>query len=142
MGISTMLGNDTFFICYIVVMCVQMGATIDYAILLSNNYIENRKIMNVKDSMAHAMESSITTILTSGSILVIATLIIGLVSEVSIVSDLGLLLSRGCLISVLMIIFALPQFLMLTDKAIERSSYKKEFYSDSVKVEAKTLNAK
>lgn len=142
MGISTMLGNDTFFICYIVVMCVQMGATIDYAILLSNNYIENRKIMNVKDSMAHAMESSITTILTSGSILVIATLIIGLVSKVSIVSDLGLLLSRGCLISVLMIIFALPQFLMLTDKAIERSSYKKEFYSDSVKVEAKTLNAK
>ena len=142
MGISTMLGNDTFFICYIVVMCVQMGATIDYGILLTNNYIQNRKYMNEKDAMREAMASSITTIITSGSILVIATLIIGLVSKVSIISDLGLLLSRGCLISVLMIIFALPQCLMLCDKIIEKTSYKTEFYKDSVKVEAKHIEAK
>lgn len=142
MGISTMLGNDTFFICYIVVMCVQMGATIDYGILLTNNYIQNRKYMNEKDAMREAMASSITTILTSGSILVIATLIIGLVSKVSIISDLGLLLSRGCLISVLMIIFALPQCLMLCDKIIEKTSYKTKFHKDSVKVEAKHIEAK
>lgn len=141
MGISTMLGNETFFICYIVVMCVQMGATIDYGILLTNNYITYRKEMNVKDAMIHAMESSITTILTSGSILVLATLIIGLVSKVSIVSDLGLLLSRGCLISVLMIILCLPQCLMLCDKIIEKTSYKNEFYKDSVRVEAKHIKA-
>ena len=130
MGISTMFGNDIFFICYIVVMCVQMGATIDYGILLTNNYIENRKKYDVETSMSLALSNSITTILTSGSILVLATLIIGLVSKVSIVSDLGLLLSRGCLISVLMIIFVLPQCLILLDKVIEKTSFKTKFYHE------------
>ena len=91
--------------------------------------------MNVVDSMKSAMASSITTILTSGSILVLATLIIGLVSRVSIVSDLGLLLSRGCLISVIMIIFCLPQFLILTDKLIEKTSFGVKFYKGENEVE-------
>ena len=129
MGISTMTGNNIFFVCYIVVMCVQMGATIDYGILLTNNYKENRKNYGVMDSMSLAMSSSLPTILTSGSILILATLIIGLVSKVSIISDLGLLLSRGCLISVLMIIFALPQCLILADKIIEKTTFKTEFYA-------------
>ena len=129
MGISTLFGQDIFFVCYIVVMCVQMGATIDYAILLTNNYKENRKTMNRVNAMGKAMNSSLTTILTSGSILVLATLIIGLVSKVKIISDLGLLLSRGCLISVLTIIFCLPQFLILFDKVIEKTSYKSKFYN-------------
>lgn len=127
MGISTVFGKEIFFICYIVVMCVQMGATIDYGILLTNNYIQNRKKYSRKDSMALAMNSSIATILTSGSILVLATLIIGLVSKVSIVSDLGMLLSRGCLISLLMIIFVLPQCLIICDKVIEKTSVKTKF---------------
>ena len=142
MGISTICGNETFFICYIVVMCVQMGATIDYGILLTNNYINYRKTLNVKDAMVLAMESSITTILTSGSILVIATLIIGLVSKVSIISDLGMLLSRGCLISVIMILLCLPQCLMLLDKVIEKTSHKTTFYHDKEKVELKPIHAK
>ena len=129
MGISTLVGQDIFFVCYIVVMCVQMGATIDYAILLTNNYKENRKTMNKVNAMGKALNSSLTTILTSGSILVLATLIIGLVSKVKIISDLGLLLSRGCLISVLTIIFCLPQFLILFDKVIEKTSYKSKFYN-------------
>lgn len=129
MGISTLVGQDIFFVCYIVVMCVQMGATIDYAILLTNNYKENRKTMNKVNAMGKALNSSLTTILTSGSILVLATLIIGLVSKVKIISDLGLLLSRGCLISVLTIIFCLPQFLILFDKVIEKTSYKAKFYN-------------
>ena len=128
MGISTIFGNDIFFICYIVVMCVQMGATIDYGILLTNNYIENRKQYDVQTSISMALSNSISTILTSGTILVLATLIIGLVSKVSIISDLGLLLSRGCLISVLMIIFVLPQCLILLDKIIEKTSFKTKFY--------------
>lgn len=127
MGISTLMGNEIFFICYMVVMCVQMGATIDYGILLTSNYINNRKKYSVKDSMSLALSSSISTILTSGSILVLSTLIIGLVSKVSIVSDLGLLLSRGCLISVLMIVFVLPQCLMICDKIIEKTSIKTKF---------------
>ncbi len=128
MGINVMFGNLTFFICYIVVMCIQMGATVDYAILLTSNYLENRKTMIKSKAMGKALESSIMTILTSGSILVIAALIVGLVSKVSIISELGLLLSRGCLISILLIVFALPQTLLLFDKIIEKTSYKQKFY--------------
>lgn len=130
MGISTMTGNEIFFICYMVVMCVQMGATIDYGILLTNNYINNRKQQDMKTAMSQAMSSSISTILTSGSILVLATLIIGLVSKVSIVADLGLLLSRGCLISILMILGVLPQCLMICDQVIEKTSIKTKFYHE------------
>ncbi len=130
MGLSTMFGEDIFFICYIVVMCVQMGATIDYGILITNHYIENRKTMNKVNAMGKAMNSSLMTVFTSGSILVLATLIIGLVSRVKIVSDLGLLLSRGCFISVLMILFVLPQFLILFDKVIEKTSFKTKFYNN------------
>ena len=130
MGISTMTGNEIFFICYMVVMCVQMGATIDYGILLTNNYINNRKQQDVKTAMSQAMLSSISTILTSGSILVLATLIIGLVSKVSIVADLGLLLSRGCLISILMILGVLPQCLMICDRVIKKTSIKTKFYHE------------
>ena len=145
MGISTIFGNEVFFICYIVVMCVQMGATIDYGILLTNNYIINRSTYDKNIAMKNALTSSITTILVSGSILVLATLIIGLVSNVSIVSDLGLLLSRGCLISVLMIIFVLPQCLLLCDKLIEKTSRHTKFYhpeDEYVKVEARIAQSK
>lgn len=131
MGISTMTGNEIFFICYMVVMCVQMGATIDYGILLTNNYINNRKQQDMKTAMSQAMSSSISTILTSGSILVLATLIIGLVSKVSIVADLGLLLSScGCLISILMILGVLPQCLMICDRVIKKTSIKTKFYHE------------
>lgn len=130
MGISTIFGNNIFFICYLVVMCIQMGATIDYGILLTNNYVNNRKIMNKRDAMNQALKSSATTIFTSGSILILATLIVGLVSKVSIISDLGLLLTRGCIISVVMIILCLPQCLLLCDKVIEKTTYKTKFFNE------------
>ena len=130
MGISTIFGNNIFFICYLVVMCIQMGATIDYGILLTNNYVNSRKIMNKRDAMNQALKSSATTIFTSGSILILATLIVGLVSKVSIISDLGLLLTRGCIISVVMIILCLPQCLLLCDKVIEKTTYKTKFFNE------------
>ena len=98
MGISTIFGNNIFFICYLVVMCIQMGATIDYGILLTNNYVNNRKIMNKRDAMNQALKSSATT--------------------------------RGCIISVVMIILCLPQCLLLCDKVIEKTTYKTKFFNE------------
>jgi len=131
MGTTAMYGSQVFFVCYIVVMCVQMGATIDYAILLTTNYTRNRKTMNVRKSMEHSMKSSLLTIITSSSILIISTFIIGKVSRVKIISDLGLLLTKGCIFSVLVVLICLPQFLILCDKLIEKTSYKTKFYHES-----------
>ena len=95
--------------------------------------------MNKVDAMSNALKSSLLTIVTSGSILIIATLIIGLVSKVKIISDLGFLLSKGCSISVIIVLLCLPQFLMLCDKIIEKTTYKTKFYDDSITVESKEI---
>ena len=124
----TMAGNvitstPIFFICYLVIMCIQMGATVDYAILMTSKYKEARKTMNLSDSVDFAFHGALPTILTSGSILVLAAFIVGSVSNVSIISSLGMILARGCLISLLFITFALPQILFLCDKLIVKTTY-------------------
>ena len=98
------------------------GATVDYAILLTSRYLDARKDNNKLESMNIAFNSSIMTILTSGSILVVAATVVGLVSNVAIISTLGLLLARGCLVSVLLVIFALPQIILLSDKFIMKTT--------------------
>jgi predicted RND superfamily exporter protein len=130
MSLNVVSGSQIFFVCYLVVMCIQMGATVDYAILMSSRYLDARATMNKKDSIRYAFKSSISTILTSGTILVIAAFIVGLVSKVSIISTLGLLLSRGCLISLLLIIFALPQTLLLCDKIMAKTTLGKKMLND------------
>ena len=141
MGISPIMNHDIYFVCYLVVMCVQMGATIDYAILITSNYVLHRKENNKLDAMSKALKSSLMTIITSGTILILSTLIIGLVSKVSIISELGLLLTRGCLISVLLVIFCLPQFILLCDKIIEKTTYKAKFYNGASVIDASANEA-
>lgn len=126
MAMQFIAGSSVFFVCYLVVMCIQMGATVDYAILLTNRYIENRYKMNRVDAMKDAFRGSVMTVMTSGSILVIAAFIVGMVSKVAIIADLGVMLSIGCLISLCIILFALPEILLLCDKLIEKTSLKKK----------------
>lgn len=130
MGMNFILGSPLYFICFLIVMCIQMGATVDYAILLTSRYIEGRKIMDRKKSIAQAFDLSLSTILTSGSILVTGALIVGIISQVSIISELGLLLASGCLISVLFIVFALPQLLLLCDKVIQKTTLGFKFQTE------------
>ena len=75
-----------------------------------------------KKSIAVAFDASIITILTSGSILVLAAFVVGLISRVAIISTMGYLLSRGCLISVLFVVLALPQLLLLFDPIIRKTT--------------------
>ncbi|MDE7394563.1 MAG: MMPL family transporter [Clostridiales bacterium] len=137
MGLNGIAGIPIYFICALIVMCIQMGATIDYAILLTGRYVEARKTLSRRDAVAYAFDTSLTTVLTSGSILVIAAFIVGLASRMSLIAGLGLLLARGCLISVLAVIFALPQVLLLCDKLLEKTTLKCKFFDE--KEQAKTL---
>lgn len=122
MGINTAFGSPIYFICYLVVMCIQMGATVDYAILLTSRYKEMRLYNNKIDSIKYAFRASLPTILTSGSILVLSSFIVGVVSSISVISALGFLLAQGGAISLLLITFALPQVLLLCDKLIRKTS--------------------
>lgn len=121
-SVNVLMNAPLFFIAFIVVMCIQMGATIDYAILMTDRYLAARQIMGRKQSIAAAFDASIVTILTSGSILVLAAFVVGLISRVAIISTMGYLLSRGCLISVLFVLLALPQLLLLFDPVIRKTT--------------------
>ncbi len=120
LGLSVISKHNEYFICYLMVVCIQMGTTIDYGILLTSNYLAKRKELDKLPALKEAFFTSLPTILTSGIIIIIASFIVGIVSEVSIISSIGYLLSKGTIISVLFIIFSLPQILLIFDKLIIR----------------------
>lgn len=106
-------------ICYIgflVISTVQLGATVDYAILFTDHYNENRKSHNAKESVIITAKETISSILTSGFILSIAGFSIYYISSEDIVSQLGELFGRGALLSMAMVIFFLPAMLVLKER--------------------------
>lgn len=116
---ATQLMNEgIFFMSYIVVTCILMGATIDYGILMSSTYLESRKTEDKKEAIYTAIETAMPTIFTSGLILVICGFVIHFVSSQNSISTVGLLLGIGTISSVIMILVVLPSFLYLLDKFI------------------------
>lgn len=116
MGILSFSGS-IYFISILIVQSILMGATIDYAILYTSYYLEARKKMDVKDSLIFAYNHSIHTILTSASILVIVTLIVGVFAS-AIAGIICRTLSKGTLCSAILILFLLPGVLATFDKLI------------------------
>lgn len=125
-SLSYFLNNKIFFVGYLIVSAIQMGANIDYAIVVSNRYLVLRQ-QNVsrRKSIRLALNGALPTLLTSGSILVIAGLLIGFISTESITSVIGLVLGRGTIISLLLVLFVLPQVLVWGDRFISRTSLRK-----------------
>ncbi len=120
MAISKAAGQPIFFVSYLICMAIQMGATIDYAILLTNNYRWHQADLSPKESLGAALIQSLPTILTSGSIMTAAGYIIGRVSTVYYISSIGLLLARGAAISVVMVLTLLPALLFSLDKVVTK----------------------
>ena len=102
-----------------------MGATIDYGILLSTNYVSNRKSMDKKEALGKALDAAMPTIFTSGLILMICGFVVGFVASQTSISSVGFLLFRGTLISVVMITMVLPSLLYLLDKIVLMLTVKK-----------------
>ncbi len=119
MSVPYFSGYSMSFIGYLVVSALQLGATIDYAILLTSRYIERRKNINKRVAIIGAIEDAGGSILTSGGILAIAGIIIGTVSSVETVGEMGMLIGRGALLSMLMVFLLLPALLVLFDRFIK-----------------------
>lgn len=101
---------------FIIVSCIQLGATVDYSILLTNNYMYNREHeMGKRKAAIDALQRSILSILTSGTILTVAGYGIYFISSVSAISSLGHLIGRGGMISMCMVILAVPALLTSFD---------------------------
>lgn len=119
MGIPGILGDSVPFIASIVIGTIQLGATIDYAILITNKYILKRKEnLSKKDAIDYALGTSISSIVVSGLCFFGATFGVGAYSKIAMISSLCTLISRGAIISMASVICVLPAFLIIFDKII------------------------
>ncbi len=117
-------GNSLFFLGYLIVSSIQMGATIDYAIVFTSRYTDLRKSMSATAAAAKALSEAFPTILTSGSILTIIGYLLGMLSSNIIIYSLGFALGRGTLISIIIVLTALPGIMILCDKLISKTYFK------------------
>ena len=128
MSIPYLTNEPLIFIGYIIVSSVQLGATIDYGILLSQNYLNDRKEMSRKEAFKKSIVQSGPSILTSALILASAGYSLKFVSSIEGVSSLGELIGRGALLSGFFVLILLPQILFIFDTWIEKTTYKIEFF--------------
>lgn len=124
MGIPYYTNTELPFIASIAIGTIQLGATIDYAILITSKYVSKRKEgLNKKDAIDFALGTSISSIVTSGMCFFGATIGVGLYSKIEIISSLCVLLGRGAIISMVSVVFALPAFLMVFDKLVCKTTF-------------------
>lgn len=121
MAVPYLKGEKVVFMGYVIVSCIQLGATVDYSILTTSNYIEARKSMGKHESAIFTLVRSIPAIFTSGSILTIVGYVLYHISSISAIGDLGHLIGRGAWISVLLVLTLLPAFLVLVDPLLTRN---------------------
>lgn len=126
MAVPYFMGTSLMFLCYMIVSCIQLGATIDYAILMTNNYLINREKYDKKKAVIEAIKHTTPAVLTSGSILFMASFLLKTCSSVHAVSVMGSLIERGTLLSVVLVLALLPPLLCWFDKAIEKSIIRKK----------------
>ncbi|MCR2047071.1 MMPL family transporter [Acetatifactor muris] len=116
-------GEVVYFLGYLVVSAIQMGATIDYAIVITSRYMELKAYMPIKKAIVETLNQAFPTIVTSGSMLVAAGFIISNVSTNAVVAAIGLALGRGTLTSIGLVLLALPQTLLIGDIIIEKTAF-------------------
>ena len=118
-----LMQENLFFISYLIVSSIQMGANIDYAIVIGSRYGECRKTMGRKDAIIDTVNFAFPTIITSGSILAIAGTVIGMLTSDGAIAGIGQCLGRGTLISMVLVLFVLPQILLLGDRVIAMTAF-------------------
>ena len=119
----TLVKKDVFFLTQLVVSSIQMGANIDYAIVIANRYMDNTKTMRPKEAIIEAMNFAFPTILTSGSILATSGILISFLTTECTINGIGDALGRGTIISIILVMFVLPQILILGGKILEKTSF-------------------
>lgn len=130
MSIPYFTGSPLIYIGYLVVSTIQMGATIDYAILLTDNYMKNRQRLPKKKAMLETVRETIPSVLVSAAVLAMTGFTLSLISTDTVVSSLGVLIGRGALIPLLLVLVCLPALLMLIDKIIPYTTWKANFLKE------------
>ena len=120
----TITGTPLYFLGYLIVQAIQMGANIDYAIVISSHYQEEKQKMPHKQAIVHALNAAFPTVFTSGTIMASAGFLIGNLTAQPVVCTMGNCIGRGTVISMLLVLFVLPSILVLGDSIINRTSFR------------------
>lgn len=108
--------SPLFYIAYLIISSIQLGATVDYAILFTDRYKENRQLMGKKESVICTISNVTASVLTSGLTLAVVGTLLGIISTHGLLSQLGYLLGRGSICSLIAVLFVLPGFLYMFDR--------------------------
>ncbi len=115
---------NVYFFVYLIVSAIQMGATIDYAIVITNRFEEVKQTMDKKSAIIDAVNGAFPTILTSGLIMALSGFLIGALVSDPLISTLGTCLGRGVIVSILSVMIALPAMLYIWDVPISKTKFK------------------
>ncbi len=130
LAIPYMTGTPLNFIGYLIVSTVQLGATVDYGILMAQHYLDYRKTLDRKESARMTVQAVAGSIIPPALILAAAGFTLNIISSISVVSELGSVLGRGALTSLVLVLFLLPNLLRLFDRFIEKTTWKQKFLPD------------
>lgn len=120
MTLPYLMGDSMIYIGYIIVSCLQLGATIDYSILMTNNYLAFRKEMSSNEAEIRAISKSTLSILTSGGILMVVGYLLFFTSSIQAISQVGRLVGRGAILSMVLVLSLLPALLSTFDRQIQK----------------------
>ena len=119
----TITGKYLFFLGYLIVSSIQMGANIDYAIVIATRFNELKDKMEHKQAMIETINFAFPTILTSGTIMTVSGILIGQMTSDACIVGIGQCLGRGTIISILLVLFVLPQILLIGTRIVDRTSF-------------------
>ena len=122
-AIPFVINQPLFFMSYLIVSAIQMGANIDYAIVIASRFTESKEKMSLKDAVCETVNFAFPTVLTSGTILALAGILIGNMTSEATIVGIGQCIGRGTIISMILVLFVLPQILVLGNKIIEKTSF-------------------
>lgn len=120
LSIPYFMDTTIFYIAYLIISSIQLGATVDYAILMTDRYKENREMMNKKAAVIQTISDVTVSILTSGSVLTVVGLLLGYITTNQLLGQLGIFIGRGAILSLIIVLFVLPGLLYLFDPLIIR----------------------
>ena len=122
-SVPTIQHESLYFLGYLIVNSIQMGANIDYAIVISSHYTDLKKEMRPKEAIIAALNEAFPTIFTSGTILAVAGALIGVMTTNPVIAAIGTCLGRGTVISIVLVMAVLSQILLIGDTIVERTSF-------------------
>lgn len=120
MAIPYFADQPIYYLAYLIISSVQLGATVDYAILLSGRYQENRERLEKKEAVVQTISDVFVSIMTSGSAMTVVGLLLGYMSTNQLLAQLGVFIGRGAIFSLVIVLFVLPGMLYLFDRVVVR----------------------